>query len=155
MKQAINTTISKVASLCFTIIDEKYKYVSVEVTFGDPRRKCAGIGVCQIIELQHSIKQNCNCKGTKAQASLRQFNEQYLQLTIDENQLSEEQKSRHFSQNTMPLSTGIVLGDGLQKSLNMESTVLLCAGNYAIQQLDHYYHIFIPFQVARNSLFSY
>jgi hypothetical protein len=121
-------------------------WVSVKITFGDPRKNCSGAGICQVLSLEEVACRHC--PQVVVNAYLQVVNKKYLQLIVDKRGLTLAQRKQHFLQAKMVLHTDLLLAPSLSAALSLSAQVVMVAGHYALSQEGHYYHHYVRFRTA-------
>lgn len=147
MKLPVWTTTTKPS---FTPISQpeetifKKKWVSVGVTFGDPRKNCSGSGICQIMAARQ-LKRS-GCQGTSINGFLNLVDSRHLQVIFDERQLSFQQKKESFTDAKMLLRAELLLPLEVTTALGISEQAVLSPGEYLIHRDGHYLYHYVRFQ---------
>lgn len=147
MKLPVWTTTTKPS---FTLISQaeeiipSKKWVSVGVTFGDPRRNCSGSGICEIMATGQVNRPGC--QGTRINGFLNLVDGRHLQVIFDQRQLSSQQKKECFTDAKMLLRADLSLPLEVTIALGLTEKAVLSPGEYLIHRDGHYLYHYVRFQ---------
>jgi hypothetical protein len=147
MKLPVWTTTTKPS---FTLISQaeetipSKQWVSVGVTFGDPRRNCSGSGICKIMATKQ-IKR-LGCQGTRINGFLNLVDGRHLQVIFDQRQLSSQQKKHCLTGTKMLLRADLSLPLEVTIALGLSEKAILSPGEYLIYQDGHYLYHYVRFR---------
>lgn len=120
------------------------EWVSVGVTFGDPRKKCSGSGICQIMGAGQLKPPGC--QGAHVNGFLTMIDNRYLQMIFDVRQLSFQEKKQYFKDAKMVVRFDLRLPFEIKKALGISERAVISSGEYSIYQNGHFFHHYVRFK---------
>ncbi len=125
-----------------TILNKEW--ISVGVTFGDPRRNCSGSGICQIMGAGQLKPPGC--QGARVNGFLTTVDNRHLQMIFDVRQLSFQEKKQYFTDAKMIVRSDRPLPFEIKRALGISENAVISPGEYLIHQDGHYLHHYVRFK---------
>lgn len=147
MKLPVWTTNTKLPFTLFskpeaTVLNKEW--VSVGLTFGDPRKNCSGSGICHVMgagELKPP-----SCYGVRVNGFLAKVDDRHLQVVFDVRQLSFQEKKQYFRGAKMMVRTNLALPFDIKRALGVSERAVISPGEYVVSQDGYYLHHYVRFK---------
>lgn len=147
MKLPVWTTNTKLPFTLFskpeaTILNKEW--VSVGLTFGDPRKNCSGSGICHIMGLEQL--KPANCQGKRIDGFLSLVDNRHLQVIFDGRQFSLQEKRMYFGNAKMLVRSDLLLPLEITNTLGISGKTVVTPGEYQVHLDGYYLHHYVRFK---------
>ncbi|MCG8328284.1 MAG: hypothetical protein MI974_11395 [Chitinophagales bacterium] len=122
------------------------KGLPADVVFGDPRKKCAGHGICRVTTLGALVEEGCGCLYTMAFLRLNEFNDT-ITFSFPVELIHRELRETYFKNNTFLMEEDVSIESSVIKS----RAILLKKGIYNVIADDN--HLMVTIKFTRKELF--
>ena len=111
-----------------------------DVVFGDPRKKCAGHGICRVTTLGALLEEDCGCLYTMAFLRLNESNDT-ITFSFPVELIHRELRKTYFADNTFLMEEDVSIGSSVINGRE----VLLKRGIYSVAIDENYLTVTIRF----------